>query len=787
MNRESPSPLPVSNLMVVAGAALSILLAGTEDAWAIAVFLGCAGAALMLVKPALRPGFAPVLLAVLFACLSLGAFLPQSYFPLPAWRALLESLGSVPLAESVNPQPWLGWFWWWLLAGTCLVYIALLTAPLETKALAMVLQAAALFVALYACAAMFSSQTGWRYPFHGGAVFGFLPNRNHTATLLVVGSVLSFGLMQWRLARGDKAAAAFAALCGGASLAALLFYSMSRAGVVFLATGLVVWAVGVARSPLMRKRILAAVVVLTLFSGLLVVLGGSTVRDRLAELWKEAVSVQLEGGGQDVDFRQPVFRDSFRMINDFPIVGAGLGQFSYVFPQYRHDSVRTAKVLHPESDWLMVVAESGLPSALVLAALLVWYAAACWRSRAASGGMLRWTAASAVIAAAFHGLIDVPWHRVSLGWFLLAIAASSVPSSGKALPAPRFFRLFFVIGGLALLAAAGWIGHEKREGRVPAPYAWPGIAERLACVAEEQGYEQAELAAQEAVRQFPLRYESHYWLAAHLRPFEETGPEIDAAVRAGLAVEPVLPKVPAEQAAILQPVNPDAALESWAVAIDRYAAIEARGQKVRMPYAGEYIRRALVAFKGDKERQLRLAQKLSDRPVLLAYWLDHADKEASADFIGMMPDQEDFFEKLPPDLRRRMLSRWISLPDASRAVAFMEAHEASGLGGAYWPVLAQYYAGQNDLPRAVRHVASACGVVLEVPIEAESGLRGEMAAVIAQGNTVAARRMAQDAVTAPKPLADDLAAAMAYFASQGDWESAWKAASRLATEAKIGQ
>jgi len=66
-------------------------------------------------------------------------------------------------------------------------------------------------------------------------------------------------------------------------------------------------------------------------------------------------------------------------------------------------------------------------------------------------------------------------------------------------------------------------------------------------------------------------------------------------------------------------------------------------------------------------------------------------------------------------------------------------------------------------------------------------MRGEMAAVIAQGNTVAARRMATDAIAAQPPQEDDLAAAMAYFASLDNWESAWKAASRLASEAKIGQ
>ncbi|MFM8458371.1 MAG: hypothetical protein ACKOB0_05425, partial [Chthoniobacterales bacterium] len=261
----------MGNLLILAGAAASVMIAGTEDAWAIAVFLVAAGLALLLVRPIVRPAILPLVLIPLFACLALMAFLPQAYFPMPDWRQQLTDLQVVPLPGSVNPQPWLSWFWWWLLAATCLIYAALLTAPLETKPLAFVLQAAGFFVAVYASLAIFALQTGWKYPFHGGAVFGFLPNRNHTATLLVVGSVLSFGLMQWRLARGDKGAAAFAALCGAPSLAALLFFSTSRAGVVFLVVGLAVWAVGASRSPGMRKRILSAVLALIVFAGLLFV------------------------------------------------------------------------------------------------------------------------------------------------------------------------------------------------------------------------------------------------------------------------------------------------------------------------------------------------------------------------------------------------------------------------------------------------------------------------------------------------------------------------------------
>ena len=782
----NPANRLVANLLLLAGSAFSILIAGTQDVWSITVFLGFAGIALFFVRPLVRPSAVPLVLIPLFCCLCLLSFLPLTYFPVPEWRAALMDFGMIPLAESVSPQPWQGWFWWWMLAATCLVFSALLTAPLETKSLAIVLHAAAAFIAIYAGLAIFDYQTAWQYPFHGNAVFGFLPNRNHTATLLVVGSVVSFGLMQWRLARGDKAAAAFAALCGAPSLAALLFFSTSRAGVVFLVVGLAVWAVGAARSSVMRRRLLAAVAVLIVFLGLLFVAGGSTVRDRLATLWSDAVAVQSEGTAQDVDFRQPIFRDTVRMVADAPVSGVGIGQFADVFPQYRKDSARAASVLHPESDWLMVAAETGVPSALVLFALLTWYVAANWRARSASGGMLRWTAASAVVAAALHGFIDVPWHRVSVGWFLLTVAASSVPSSGYKARAPGLSRFLFAFGGLALLVSSGWIAHDKKAGRSPVFYAWPEVSTELEKLGLERRFDQAEKVAQKATRDFPLRSEAYYWLAGYLRMFEGTDKEIHAALHAGRAVEPVLPKVAEEQAVILKPIDPEGAMESWAIAINRAAAIDAKEDREDLPTAGSYVGRSVTAFKGDQARQLWLARKLADRPVLVAHWITQVDKDAAADFLLEVADETALLDSLPSGLRRQVLLRWISLPDSARAVEFMEQREAVSSQGEYWPVLARHYAAQGDLPRAVRRVASSNGISLDAPREGEGGLRGEMGAVIAQGNPVAARRMAKEVVDAKKADTGNLAAAMAYFVSHNDWESAWKAASRLATEDKLG-
>ena len=774
---------PIPQLLLLAGASASILIAGTQDVWSIVVFLSFASLGLLFIRPTVRPSAVPLVLVALFCSLCLLAFLPQDYFPVPEWRAALMNLGTVPLAESVNPQPWQGWFWWSLLAGACLVFSAMLTAPLETKSLAIVLHAAAAFVAICAVLAIVDYQTAWQYPFHGGAVFGFLPNRNHTATLLVVGSVVSFGLMQWRLARGDKAGAAIAALCGAPSLAALLFFSTSRAGVVFLVVGLAVWAAGAARSTVMRRRILATLAVLVVFLGFLFVLGGSTVRDRLAELWQDAVAVQSAGADQDVDFRQPIFRDTVRMIADAPVSGIGLGQFADVFPQYRRDSARAASVLHPESDWLMVAAETGVPSALALFALLVWYVVACWRARSASGGMLRWTAASAIVAAALHGMIDVPWHRMPVGWFLLTIAASSVPSSEHVARFRGLIRCFFVVGALAFAAGAVWLGLEKGKGRSPAFYRWPEVSAELQRLGKELRFFQAEKTAEETVRFFPLRYESYYWHAGFLRMFEGTDGEIQRAVRAARAVEPVLPGVPREQAAILADINPEWEAEARVEAIRRAALIDDRMQTSGSAVAE--LGKSISAATQRPQVQLMIRRGLGADEPLVAEWVCLANADLANEFLtGGGADR--WLDGLPPDVRGRVLSRWVNLPSGGLAVAYMETRNGAG-SGPYWRQLANHYAKAGDKPKAVALVAEAKGVDLGGNGLSAGGFAAELRRLQEQGNDVAVRRLVKEAAEAPGTPPEKAGVAMAWYAQAGEWEMAWKAASRLVTATKTGQ
>jgi hypothetical protein len=62
-----------------------------------------------------------------------------------------------------------------------------------------------------------------------------------------------------------------------------------------------------------------------------------------------------------------------------------------------------------------------------------------------------------------------------------------------------------------------------------------------------------------------------------------------------------------------------------------------------------------------------------------------------------------------------------------------------------------------------------------------------VAGLQAQGNDVAVRRLLKEATEAKSADPERLKVVVAWYASTGDWEMAWRAASRLATLRKSGQ
>jgi len=94
---------------------------------------------------------------------------------------------------------------------------------------------------------------------------------------------------------------------------------------------------------------------------------------------------------------------ALQMVGDHALVGVGRGGFAAVFPTYQPEG-RFVRYTHSESGLLQIIAEIGVPLAIVTVALLVllWTAAlARWRDDPVVAGAL-----TAVFAVAFHSLFE---------------------------------------------------------------------------------------------------------------------------------------------------------------------------------------------------------------------------------------------------------------------------------------------------------------------------------------------------------------------------------------------
>jgi hypothetical protein len=184
--------------------------------------------------------------------------------------------------------------------------------------------------------------------------------------------------------------------------------------------------------------------------------------------------------------------------------------------------------------------------------------------------------------------------------------------------------------------------------------------------------------------------------------------------------------------------------------------------------------------------QSELRQLIESQPLLLAHWLRHADASlADAELASMGASAPGFFDSLPEEARLPLLDRWIALPSAAGAVGYMETRNGGGTE-VYWRQLANYYAKAGDKARAVGMVAQAEGVALDGSLPAGEFSR-QLTALQEQGNEVAVRRLLKEAADAEKADPDKLRVALASYAAAGDWEMAWKAASRLVTATKNRQ
>ena len=665
-------------VLLLTGAAAAVFLAGGAPQGNLGVFLLCAGTALVLCPPRAKVSWSLWLTAAALGTCSAASLLPARFFHELLWHRSLGSVPDLPLPATVSATPQQTAFWLAILAVTLLTGLFTLTQPVRSRGLLTLALAAVGVCGVYAGLSIFARLSGWHYPFASDAAFGFFPNRNHTATLLVTGSILSVGILgvafrERRWLSADWAVAVLT-LCA----AGLLFFSASRAGVVFLGIGVLGWVAGLGSRHRNRPLLLVVgVVILTAAGGFLFL--KNDARDRL--LRSVSASDPARSGTLTTDDRLRIYRDTLTVIRDAPLTGTGLGTFSLVFPPYRHASANISLVLHPESDWLMVAAENGLP-ALACLASLAFLVIRNWRpARNHPYWPLRWGFLAAAGAGILHGFVDVPAHRTALGWWILVLAALALQPGRAADDLPRpsgpaawLVRGVFILGGLlACVLGVQLVRAEWFHAPALPPYVAGQAEAEIARLFARHDNEAALEKARAAVQASPLSPDLYFQLGTLATYFYDTDAEVDRTFRIQRLLNPCTPEVPQSEAAAWLPFNPANAVPLDVEALQRMERLRpgSVGRRDPTAYWQELVRQA-APF---PPAQHLLREPSSQRgPAFMLAWLEAATPPAAREQLPLLAADPAFLNALTPTQRHRFLDLWEQKGDRDALRLFLQTH-----------------------------------------------------------------------------------------------------------------
>jgi hypothetical protein len=226
-----------------------------------------------------------------------------------------------------------------------------------------------------------------------------------------------------------------------------LILNYSRSGIILFFAGALAWHLWwlIAEKEDTRTKAIAWGP-LAILLALLLLAGGDT-------LLRFRESPEIFSPGQNG--RLPIYRDALHLLQESPILGAGLGNFRSLFSAYRQFYVQTSEAIHPESDWLWASVEMGcLVPLLLLGAICVWLRR-CFPFRPGTWRRMRVAAMICGIAFAAHGFFDVSGHRIGALWPALFLASTAIHPEIK-FHRSRIIPIVLRLLGVFLIAVGIW-------------------------------------------------------------------------------------------------------------------------------------------------------------------------------------------------------------------------------------------------------------------------------------------------------------------------------------------
>jgi len=262
-----------------------------------------------------------------------------------------------------------------------------------------------------------------RLPRSGGWIYGPYVNHNHYAGLMEMLFPIPLTMcLSRRVERGPRIALGGAA----AFMASTIVLCGSRGGVIALAVQLALASAYVAlprKSPRVAMMLGAGLAIAGLW---ILLVGGTTVTDRLSTFHTEA-HTELSTG-----LRLTVAKDCARMFADRPLLGFGLGTFPTAYPPYQ-SFYTNIFVNEAHDDYMQLLVEMGLAGFGVMVWFLVLLARAAWRKlksgKLGVNGGLALAGSLGCVGILVHSLFDFNLQVASnAAWFYALAAMVAAPS-----------------------------------------------------------------------------------------------------------------------------------------------------------------------------------------------------------------------------------------------------------------------------------------------------------------------------------------------------------------------
>ena len=771
-----------AHFLLLLGATAAVFLAGVSHEGNLGAFLVMAGGAFLLCPPQVRVSWKLWAMAAALLLFASLALLPHGWFPEPNWRHLLVSEG-VALPSSISPMPRETWFWLAILTIAVGAALFALSHPISSRTQLALASTGVAICGIYAGLSLVVSRTGWVFPLDPDPQeFGFFLNRNHTSAFLVTGGILALGILGVALRHRHWVAASLAAACLAVSAPSLIFFTISRGGILSLAVGTLLWLAGLGRRH-WSKPLLISFGGVFLAAILLFLAPKSIVRQRIETLMGSVKNQEKRDG--PLDPRILIFDDTLHLIRDNPLTGTGLGTFRYVFPSYRERALWDHPVLHPESDWLMLAAEAGIPALLTLFVGIGTLLCRAWTQREHPYWPLRWGILCAALAAFLHGFVDVPSHRTALGWWILVFAGMGLQTTPRAAVRPsRAGHLLFVLLGLGAcglgiqMVRAQWFG-----GHPSVPFAGYSAQTDIIGLRVDGKLAEAASAAREALKAYPLIDRLYFQLAVTLLRIDPKNNEADSLLRAQRAVSADLPQTPIDQGNLWLAIDPSRTAAAWLEGIRRRHLLDQSqhfGDSAVVALYRDFLGQA-APF---PEVQKQLLAASTHGPAFTLAWLEQALPElAAAEFphsagsILTGPDRRRFLQLWYARGNREALFEWLaSQPDWSRAA---------------WPIAVHRLTDAGKFEEAVHKAAAQFDISLELPTSssesppiADVGAASAFSTYWRKGNFVSARRILEEARAKPHPTDPEVwRLSAALCVREGQWQTAWQYVERYLREA----